>query len=329
MKQLLLDMDAFKTKISGLEDILDDVVQDTQLQDILRTMSLENNYREIVNTILTTQQDTCPLRQINMSRNQKLLSIKRFVNSISQVDSVDNQTRPTMFSPPIQKGQMIFVDFAGIGAELDKQHFAIVWDDVKSTQDKVVIIPVKSEKPQYKEYPNSFSIGTVDFFTKETWVDVRELTAISRKRISGYQFESSPGANDHKEAYLTPEQENRIKDAFRIYWGMQKTLLDRILENNKERVPTFLNPNLQLPHLFRSVKSFKTNANRTRTEYLLYNDNTVYVINWKNTITQITQGKRNQLIKKIAYASAIIQGSTLVSDRTQSRMTSYNDLQIM
>jgi hypothetical protein len=323
----LAEIDMFKSRVNGLEDVIEDVMQDKQLQAIIRSMSIEIDYREIVNVILITQADTCTLRHRNMSRSDKLSSIHRFVRSIAKVDQVDNITSPTMFTPPIQKGQMIYVDFAGVGAELDNQHFAIVWDDVSINQDRIIIIPVKSEKVKYKEYPHSFSIGKVDFLSRETWVDVRDITSISRKRIVVYQFESSVGANDHREVYLSKQQENRIEDALRVYWGKQKTLLDRILENNKERIPTFSDPPVQLTHMFRPIRRFNTSQDRTKTEYELFNDSIIYNINWKHPTGLISKGQRNQFIRKMAYASAIFNGNNVIADRNQSRQHEYAHLQ--
>ncbi|MCG7377360.1 type II toxin-antitoxin system PemK/MazF family toxin [Paenibacillus sp. ACRSA] len=327
MKQFLLEFENFKNRVTGLDDILDDVIQDSQLQNVLRRMAYENGYREIVDLILLMQSDTCSLRPVNMSRLQKIESVKRFVNSISKDDQVDDPNTPTMFTPPIQKGQMIYVDFAGVGAELNNKHFAIVWDDVTDKQDKIVVIPVKSEKPKYRDYPNSFSIGNVDFFPKETWVDVRELTSISRKRICATQFESMQNANDFREVYLCSEQENRIEDAFRVYWGKQKSLLDRILENNKQRIPAFGDPDVQIHHFFRPVKYFKTDPSRTKSEYTFFNDNTIYEIIWRDATTSINQGERRKLIKEIAYASANIQNDRVLSNRIQSKMRLYSAIQ--
>lgn len=315
----------FRAKIVGIEQLLDDVIVDQVLQEIFKKMSSELDFRTIAENILNMQPDSCNLRKQNMTRADKLQSVKIFVESISKADQVDNLTSPTFFTPPLEKGQMVLVNFSGIGGELNRVHYGIVWN-VAAEMDCIQILPVKSDKIHYKEFEHAFSIGKVGHLSKETWIDVREIMTISRKRINTNLLESSPGAGDAREVYLNPSQEYRINDGLRVYWGKQRNLLSFILSNNKSRLPIIRDYSQQYNHFLRPVKYFKTDSARITSEYQLIDDTTTFYIDWRVPSRSLGQGQRNREVKKFAYPVPINTRGTRV-DRETIRNNQYGNLQ--
>jgi hypothetical protein len=288
-------IDAFRSKVAGVEDIIDAVLSDAQVRDIAKD-------------ILAIKDDTCALRTAKYLRADKLASVKRFTEAMSTEDRVDDTDpatgaakTPTLYVPPLTKGQMVFVNFAGIGSELDRGHFAIVWDDVSPRQDSIVIIPTKSEKPHYKEYDHAFSIGQVDFFSKETWVQLRAITTISRKRITLTRFQPD-SSTPNREVYISDDQEKWIEDAMRVTFGKQMSLLDKILNNGKSRIPEFLDYAVQSLHFNRATRFFKNDWDSGVTYYCLYDDENQYEIHWHAPQENLSRGARNTKILDWAHA---------------------------
>lgn len=269
--------------------------------------------------------------EINERRNDTLNRILMYTSSAKVTDDKSEieveirgrKTRKVIFNPILTNGQVIKVNFSGLGSELYKEHFAIVWD-VKENREQVTVIPTYSFKNNTILKANLFNIGKVttlcDYTGSETLVSVDQVTTISRKRIIQTKF-------NNRMAYLTSEQKNRIIDGFRAYWVGEETLFKHIAKTYKDHLPKFDDIKLSFDHMFRPLLKYKwvkINENQKLLKYSLYNDRDAgknpieYEIRFIKMKIEDTK-KRKELLERLAYH----KGTELIT-RSQAMTSALN-----
>jgi len=230
----------------------------------------------------------------SLTREEVLDRIRRYIRS-----SLKNYRKNSKgeFKPEVTKRMMVEVNFTGVGGEHNDTHFGIVWDS-DPIRDNVLVIPTTSLKEDKKFYNHYFSIGKVDFFTKETVVMLDQTLAISHKRITKETF-TDPSSRAITPVYISQDQEWRIRDGIRVSYLGQPTLFDYLLKNFRGFIPEMSNEPLQHSHLLRPFILVSNDPEKL--QYSLIDDpGTVYTIFWKSS--SVSRGQRDRLLSTWHYA---------------------------
>ncbi|MEX1031603.1 MAG: hypothetical protein WDZ91_16380 [Paenibacillaceae bacterium] len=227
----------------------------------------EPTFHNIVKTIYLIEDDPHDLRQ---TRQNTLERIRRYTKSAA----IKNRKNAAGFVPPVNDDEMIYVNFSGLGAERDLEHYAVAWWTNRK-DDQIVVIPTSSYK-DWKTNENhlNFNIGHVGFLAKQTVVNMDQITSISRKRITKTKH-INPADGRPYYVSLSPDQKDRIRDGFRILSFGNKSLHDEQIANRAypDRLPQFEDPTIQYAHLHRPYRIVSDTPETL--EYSLYNDKTV------------------------------------------------------
>jgi hypothetical protein len=295
------------------QDLIDLITRKPHLKDLFLAVGTDEQLTRLLQELVSVSDDIRPLNGQVISRSTILDRTERFIQcskKADEVDDTDNQGRskkPTRFVPPLEKGQLIKAKFTAVGSELDKEHYAIVWDVIPN-RDSVQVIPTESMKNKTKETKHRFSIGKIRPLVLETVVCLEQMTCISRKRIVQTEF-----TKQNIPVYISPDQEQRIKEGFRVMLLKEESLLEHLLKNNVKFVPKFSNPTQQLSHLLRPLAS--KDYNKKVLTYTLYNDPTEYKITWVKT--SLTKDQRNEMILSLA---------NVIDTETKDRVTARNEI---
>ncbi|PKC52099.1 hypothetical protein RhiirA1_482271 [Rhizophagus irregularis] len=99
-------------------------------------MTFQPQLTQLLQELISVTDDDRPLNGQVISRSTIFERTERFIQCSRKVDEVDNTDdqgqprQPTQFVPPLTKGQLIKAKFSAVGSELDREHFAIVWDAI-------------------------------------------------------------------------------------------------------------------------------------------------------------------------------------------------------
>lgn len=231
--------------LKKLLDLPDD--QQNELLNHFQNVIGEVEYQRILKHISTIEDDPYVSDQ---TRLDTLERIRRYTSSAARKTKKREDRRGILqFSPVINKYEMVWVNFAGIGSEHDRKHLAIVWD-VDYNRDHVLILPTTSFKDDSVESGISFNIGRIGFLSKETQVMLDQTMSVSRKRIMATKHEE-PVSKRPDFVRLSPAQKQRIQEGFRILWFEEKTLFQELLEAHRNRMPQLQNADIQYSHLHR------------------------------------------------------------------------------
>jgi hypothetical protein len=121
-----------------------------------------------------------------------------------------------LFSPTLKHGQVVLVDFVGVGTVLNDQHFAIVWNPV-ATLGQVQVIPMSSKGDSQHD------IGEIDGLReKHNYILYHQVQNVSRKSIRVWK-------NTKKQiSKLNAYQRKQIKSQYRYYQLKEKDLLYKL-----------------------------------------------------------------------------------------------------
>lgn len=165
------------------------------------------------------------------------------------------------FKISLSKGQMIHVDFSGLGSEHLGEHPAIVWD-TQHTRDHVLVIPCTSYKLDTTvESEIAFDIGPARFFDTNgaitshlairTVVLLDQIQPVSRKRIVRHKT-IDPLTRKGGIAKFGQDQLSRIEAGLKVLFFAEKTFFEKELLDIKGVLPEFLTNPDQYLHMHRS-----------------------------------------------------------------------------
>ncbi|MGE7839068.1 type II toxin-antitoxin system PemK/MazF family toxin [Viridibacillus arvi] len=248
--------------LEKLSDILNDIKilpVNEQQQLFLHFQSIlgDNNLKKIMNNIADIQDEPAvPSR----TRTNTLERIERYTNSAKRKHEF-HHSKSDAYLPIVDDGELIYIEFSGLGSEIDENHYGIVWQSFRR-KDTLVIIPTTSFKEEStRENGSVFNIGNVAFMNKESVVLLDQITNISRKKIDRSKRHLTRqtigkhpnGKPKHMFAKISPEQQERIKDGFRVHFLKEKTLYDLLLLNYKDKMPYISEYNVQIRHMYRPI----------------------------------------------------------------------------
>ncbi|BDH63599.1 hypothetical protein MTP04_37290 [Lysinibacillus sp. PLM2] len=295
------------------QDIIDLLADKPYLKDLFLEVGLDSQLTQLLQELISVTDDDRPLNGQVISRSTIFERTERFIQCSRKVDEVDNTDdqgqprQPTQFVPPLTKGQLIKAKFSAVGSELDREHFAIVWDAIPN-RDSIQVIPTESMKSKIKETKHRFSIGKIRPLSLATAVCMEQITCISRKRIVKTEF-----TKQNIPVYLSSDQEKRIEEGIRVMLLNEESLLEHLIKNNLKFIPQFDNPAQQLTHLLRPLMS-KSYDKKVLT-YTLYNDSTEYKITWVKT--SLKKERRVRTIQSLA---------NVIDTDTKDRITARNEI---
>ncbi|KGR89789.1 hypothetical protein CD30_15300 [Ureibacillus massiliensis 4400831 = CIP 108448 = CCUG 49529] len=295
------------------QDIIDLLADKPYLKDLFLEVGLDSQLTQLLQELISVTDDDRPLNGQVISRSTIFERTERFIQCSRKVDEVDNTDdqgqprQPTQFVPPLAKGQLIKAKFSAVGSELDREHFAIVWDAIPN-RDSIQVIPTESMKSKIKETKHRFSIGKIRPLSLATAVCMEQITCISRKRIVKTEF-----TKQNIPVYLSSDQEKRIEEGIRVMLLNEESLLEHLIKNNLKFIPQFDNPAQQLTHLLRPLMS-KSYDKKVLT-YTLYNDSTEYKITWVKT--SLKKERRVRTIQSLA---------NVIDTDTKDRITARNEI---
>ncbi|WP_189338254.1 type II toxin-antitoxin system PemK/MazF family toxin [Paenibacillus sp. IHB B 3084] len=260
----------------------------------------------------------------NLTREDTLSRVKRFIDSANK-DTVKDPTSGVL-KPITTQFMVVCVNFTGIGSEQDEFHYGIVWDEQRK-RDNVSIIPTTSFKAEKTlDTDLSFNIGHVSFLQGETVVLMNQITSVSRKRIRNVRHKN-PITDKFEIVKLSPEQQNRIKDGFRIYGLKERSLYNEFIYNSfVDTLPILEYPEVQYFHLNRPIRLVENYKNKLT--YKLYDDEKVYVIERKPY--KLPSGtNRIGLLKSWVEAVAIMDplSKKIITMRDKVRQSAYEEIQ--
>lgn len=157
-----------------------------------------------------------------------------------ELNQVTQDPKTKVFAQPLVKGQVVFVNFIGLGQVLDEPHPAIIWD-FNSTLGHVVVIPLSSKK---KIGFDKSSIGVIKGLNpnpihppKESLVKIGQMTSVSRKSIKIVPDQTHAKVTPLS---LSPLQLSKVEDMFRLHYLKEKLLRD-VIFNVPQLIPIKLN----------------------------------------------------------------------------------------
>ncbi|MFC3803005.1 hypothetical protein [Cohnella sp. GCM10012308] len=281
-----------------------DILQDEHVRDINKTLSQITNDTGVP----------------AFTRESTLARIRKFVFSAKQHLRVN--TGSGEYLPPLSEMQLVTVNFAGLGSELNDLHFGIIWD-VDRKRDHVSIIPTTSFKPgSTMETGVTFNLGNVGPLTGETVVLMNQITTVSRKRVQTNRFRN-PATSATEVVKLSSNQKQRVYEGFRIYGLKEETLYTKHIRNAfPDTVPVFEDPEVQFTHLHRPF--IEVSHSKDELIYKLYSDpNTEYKMTRQECVVQATE--RGQLVRAWVAAKAQINQSTqaIIKSRLDVQKDAY------
>lgn len=301
----------------NFKELLDLVKKKPELNSLFLEIGKDECIIQLINELVTISPDLRLLNRQELSKENLIKRIERFVESTKKKDLLDdtdefgNPKEPTQFIPPLVRGQLIKVKFSAVGSELDNIHFAIVWDALPN-RDTIQIIPTESMKGTIKETKHRFNIGKIRPLARETAVCLEQVTCISRKRIIQTEF-----TNKNIPIYISDDQEGRIEEGFRVLLLREESLLEHIISNNFKFFPVFDEPEKQLKHLLRPLKN--KHYDKKTLIYQLYNESDEYTIIWKKT--SLDRKQRKNLLLNMANVK-----DTDTKNREILRVEIYNNI---
>lgn len=302
--------------MSDHQELIKVIAEKPHLKELFLKVSEDQQLFRLLQELATVTDDHRPLNG-KVTRRDILDRTERFIQCSKRPDEVDDTDHegqpkePTVFVPPLAKGQLIKAKFSAVGSELDREHFAIVWD-VLPNRDSVQIIPTESMKNKIRETKHRFNIGKVRPLTVQTAVLLEQMTCISRKRIDQTEFTSR-----NIPAYLSDSQVKRIEEGFRVMLLNEESLLEHMLNNNFKFVPQFTDADKQLHHLLRPLASKK--YDKKVLKYTLHNDPSEYELTWVKTT--LGRSARNWAIRSLANVI-----DTEAKSREKMREELYNKM---
>lgn len=325
-------LNAFKSELIDLLRKQQELLDNLEASENLPSLSL---YAEMVQSESLLKEIMQNISEITERRTDTISRIKMYTSSAKVADDIEEieieakggeMKKKKIYRPIVTKGQVIKVNFSGLGSELYKDHYAIVWD-VKENREQLSVIPTYSYKFNTIEKSNLFSIGKVknlfEHTGSDTLVSIDQVTTISRKRIIETEFNLI-------KAYLTPEQRKRIVDGFRAYWVGEETLYKHIIETYKNHLPQFDDLNLSLSHMFRPLykREWKKVSDDLKVlSYSLYDDKDSgeNFIKYEIRFVKMSRGdnkKRKSLIENLINH----KGSTATA-REEAKSDAYKKIQ--
>ncbi|WP_176586040.1 type II toxin-antitoxin system PemK/MazF family toxin [Priestia megaterium] len=324
-------LEKFKSELIELITKQTELLQKLEENDKYDSLEL---YSQMIQSDALLKDIILNIKDITEKREDTLKRINMYTLSAKVPDNIEEieveergkTVKKRVYNPIVTKGQVIRVNFSGLGSELYKEHYAIVWD-VKSNREQITVIPTYSYKSDTMEKNNLFNIGGVrnlyNLTNSETLVSIDQVTTISRKRILATDFEG-------KTAYLTADQKKRIMDGFRAYWVKEKTLYNIISETYKDHLPHFTDLNLSLNHMFRPIlrKNWKKiDEDQKLLTYSFYDDKD----NGNNPIEYeikfIKMKVPNNKSRKNLIDSLIYHKANKDKTRNEVRTAAYNNIQ--
>lgn len=188
---------------------------------------------------------------------KNLDTLNKVIKTVN-LNSLDNVPKDStgVYLPIVNRGDIVFCDFIGIGTEIDEPHYAIVWEAPKN-KEAITVIPVTSAVIQ--EDKSQFCIGQVEGFItqagmtvpRDTYVYLNKIKEVSRKRFEVWYKRDSQGniiwQNNHKvHVSISSAQIERIQDAIRVSYLDCPTLLDLLIDK--------INRGMQFPVNYGSEK---------------------------------------------------------------------------
>lgn len=293
-----------------------------QLLELFKKISSEKELEDLVKEIDSISDDPYIADQ---TRHNSLERIKRYVLSVKKHNNINKQR---FFLPVVNKGELIYVRFSGIGSEHDQEHYAIVWE-VDRKRDHIVVIPATSFKDDSTiETGISFNIGNVGFMESQTVVLLNQITTISRKRIISVKH-YNPLTGQYEFARISPDQEKRIRDGFRVMCLGEKTLFDEIF-GHKKILPVFEDPIIQYQHLLRPYIKIETETTPEKLVYALHEEPNIHYTVYRYP-HNLNTSQRQMLLKQWLNAKATysdVQGKKiLIKSREDARQEAYHKIQ--
>ena len=309
LEQLAEDLQALP------EDKRNKVIKDFSL--ILR----EPMYQEIIGEISRIEDD--PSSPV-LKRDVVLSRVKKFVRRSGINYRIDSSNGA--FVPSLHKKMVVKVCFTGIGSEHDEDHYGIVWES-KANRDHVIIAATTSYKDYQKYHDHYFNIGRIGFLSGETIAIINQVGPISRKRILNTDFRD-PSDNQFKVVFISKEQENRIKDGFRVVCLGSQTLFKYIVDSQLKFIPEFTDTTAQYPHLWRPF-NFESHVPGVKTTYYLIDEpDTKHEIIWHRH--NVTKSERAALLRNwrdaVAQYDESVKPKCLLKTRQQAIQDAYNTL---
>lgn len=299
------------------QELLDLISRKPELENLFLGIGKDNQLINLMHELTSVTDDIRPLNGQVIPRSLILERTERFIQCSKKADEVDDtdengdSREPSIFFPTLTKGQLIKAKFSAVGSELDKEHFAIVWDVIPN-RDSIQVIPTESMKSKIRETKHRFSLGKVRPLTLPTAVCLEQMTCISRKRIVQTEF-----TKRNTPVYLTEAQERRIEEGFRVMLLNEESLLEHLIKNNIKYIPQFGDPVSQLSHLLRPLSSKR--YDKKILTYTLYNDPNAYEVTWVKTSMPVKQ--RNYVIRSLANVV-----DTETKDRETARSEIYKNM---
>jgi hypothetical protein len=199
-----------------------------------------------------------------------------------QKDQSDN------FVPFLEKGQVIKVNFVGLGTVIDRSHYAVVWD-AHPTNEHTVVIPLTSKVRAGKGY---FEIGPIDGLEAASHViKSNQPQSISRKSIQIWTKKNEDGQN----VVVTLEdwQLRKTEELFRISQLKEPTLVKVLNQFIGLKVP--ITPSIDyFENLYKPIHYFVL---EDKLYYKVYQDAPIKIIETMNI--GIRSGERKELLKKL------------------------------
>ena len=194
----------------------------------------------IENTIKNYKDDPTVITD---SQKFKLFSTNRFATNAAKEHWKDKKN---IYLPILKIDQVIWVNFSGIGSELDNEHMAVIINCNQSV-DTVTILPLTSFKNESTiEDHLKFSIGTLTGQNKKSVALFSQITTISRKRVLNHKL-----TNYHNKEHITfldSKQKELVKLGLKVNLLKEKHLFQELVQNEKI-IPQFENPDEQYFHL--------------------------------------------------------------------------------
>ncbi|SDY86873.1 hypothetical protein [Thermoactinomyces sp. DSM 45892] len=291
-----------------------------ELLAYIQKASEEEVLRKIVKELCLIEPDpNVPTR----TRQDTLERILRFVTIARKHDEVrfSPKHKKNIYVPTIRTGELVVIQFAGLGSELDDIHYGVVWD-VKHALDQVSILPTTSFKPNStKENGLTFNIGQVGFLREETVVKLQDATSVTRKKIlSNRHLDPHDPEGKLKNVRLNNQQMERIQDGLRVKDFKENTLFQEILTHRQDCLPIFDDHSVQYTHLNRPFIIHSSSHDQLR--YTLHNQpNEIYTLYRKKTM--LSRSER----KKLLYEWANATGRTK-DERIRNQEIAYTKIQV-
>ncbi|MEK4627366.1 hypothetical protein MKZ17_03870 [Solibacillus sp. FSL R7-0682] len=290
-----------------------------EIMSVIDTLFNDNDLLKIIKELATVTDDS---EEPLQTRTDSLDRIFRFIKAINNPNRVNVVNSERNFLPIIKKFQLVLFDLPGVGGELNKAHYGIVWD-LKLTRDELLVIMTNSYK-DYKHIETStrFNIGPVGNQSLSTFVILDQIQTISRKKIIATVF-------DGQELILNEAQQKRIDRSISLLSTKEIPLSEFLMNKKRKLIPIFDDFEVQIEHLNMPFKIIS--QSKFHLSYMLFfeDDSTkIFNINFELSTFANASEHRNairRLLRALPTYSAA-DSPVLIESLKDARLRIYNEI---